>query len=142
MASSPTWWPAYVGIGSNLDDPVAQVDRAIAWLGDLPDCRLEDCSSRYVSPPLGPPEQPDYVNAVAGLLTTLEPQGLLGRLQQLETRAGRVRDGERWGPRVLDLDLLVFAGQQVSTDGMTLPHPGKYLPSGLKTTLLTSPSCS
>ncbi|MEL7449389.1 MAG: 2-amino-4-hydroxy-6-hydroxymethyldihydropteridine diphosphokinase [Pseudomonadota bacterium] len=124
MSQGPVWWPAYVGIGSNLDEPLTQVVRAFRWLGELPECQLRLRSSCYASPPMGPADQPDYVNAVAGVLTQLGPEALLGRLQQLEARAGRVRDGERWGPRVLDLDLLVFAGRQASTDTLVLPHPG------------------
>ncbi len=124
MSPGPTWWPAYVGIGSNLEDPLAQVVQAIGWLGELPDCRLRLRSACYASPPMGPADQPDYVNAVIGLLTRLEPEALLGHLQRLEARAGRIRDGERWGPRVLDLDLLVFAGRQATSDTLVLPHPG------------------
>jgi len=74
---------------------------------------------------MGPQDQPDYVNGVAGLLTTLEPQELLAQLQALETRLGRVRtEGDRWGPRIIDLDLLVYGMQTLALPGLNLPHPG------------------
>jgi 2-amino-4-hydroxy-6-hydroxymethyldihydropteridine diphosphokinase len=73
---------------------------------------------------MGPQDQPDYVNAVAGLVTTLEPLELLDALQGIENQMGRVRDGERWGPRVIDLDLLVFAGVVMNGERLVLPHPG------------------
>jgi len=78
----------------------------------------------YVSEPLGPSDQPRYVNAVVALLTQNTPQALLDSLLQIETQHGRVRSGEKWGPRTLDLDLLVFGSEVVEEDGLTLPHPG------------------
>ena len=120
------WTPAWVGLGSNLDDPAAHVARAADQLADLPDTRCVTRSSLYASPPMGPPDQPDYVNAVAGVLTTLGPRDLLGALQAIERDHGRVRDGERWGPRTLDLDLLVFGGLVTDETGLTLPHPGVH----------------
>lgn len=116
--------PAYVGLGSNLDDPPAQLRRALAALARLPDTRLVAQSSFYQNPPMGPPGQPDFVNAVAALLTTLPALELLRELQAIETAHGRRRDGLRWGPRTLDLDLLIY-GRAKSQDGtLTLPHPG------------------
>jgi len=118
------WLPAYVGLGSNLDDPVAQVRRALAALVGLPQTRLVAHSSLYRSPPMGPLDQPDYVNAVAALLTALPAAELLAALQGIEEEQGRRRDGLRWGPRTLDLDLLLYGELAVHSDTLTLPHPG------------------
>ncbi len=116
--------PAYVAVGSNLDDPRAQVERAFEGLETLRGTRSVLRSSLFASRPIGPVEQPDYVNAVAGLLTTLEPMDLLGELQALETRLGRHRPAVRWGPRRIDLDLLVHGTSQVDAPELKLPHPG------------------
>jgi 2-amino-4-hydroxy-6-hydroxymethyldihydropteridine diphosphokinase len=116
--------PAYVGLGSNLDDPAGQLRRALDSLAALPQTSLVAHSSLYLNPPMGPCDQPDYVNAVAGLLTMLAAEELLGALQSIEAAHGRRRDGRRWGPRTLDLDLLLYGSLQVKTDGLTLPHPG------------------
>lgn len=116
--------PAYVALGSNLDDPRAQVERALAALADLPQTRLVLRSSLYASRPLGPVEQPDFVNAVAGLLTGLEPAALLAALKELEVRLGRARPVVRWGPRRIDLDLLVHGSERSDADELKLPHPG------------------
>jgi 2-amino-4-hydroxy-6-hydroxymethyldihydropteridine diphosphokinase len=127
MSSGLRWIPAYIGIGSNLNDPVRQVRAAIALLGDLPDSRLVAVSALYRNPPMGPQEQPDFINAVAGLLTLQKPEVLLHSLQVLETRLGRVRKpGDRWGPRIIDLDLLVYGSLQRSVPGLNLPHPGIF----------------
>lgn len=116
--------PAYIGLGSNLDDPPRQLGRALEALAALPDTRLVSVSSFYRSPPLGPADQPDYLNAVAGLLTALPPAELLAALQAIETAQGRRRDGPRWGPRTLDLDLLLHGAARLATPALTLPHPG------------------
>jgi 2-amino-4-hydroxy-6-hydroxymethyldihydropteridine diphosphokinase len=117
--------PAYVGVGSNLADPVAQVRRALERLGQLPGTRAVRHSGLYRNPPLGPQDQPDYVNAVAALLTQLTPRALLDELQALESALGRTRvAGDRWGPRIIDLDLLACGGQQCAEPGLVLPHPG------------------
>ena len=118
------WFPAYVGIGSNLDNPEDQVRRAIAALKDLPDSICVSESGLYRSAPLGPAGQPDFVNAVAGLVTRLAARELLEKLQQIERNQGRKRHGELWGPRTLDLDLLAYDGQVTSEDDLVLPHPG------------------
>jgi 2-amino-4-hydroxy-6-hydroxymethyldihydropteridine diphosphokinase len=120
-----TWLPAYVGLGSNLKDPAAQVQRGFKELEQLPDTRLIAVSPLYSNPPMGPQEQPDYVNAVAGLLTRQTPEQLLASLQALEQQLGRVRkEGDRWGPRIIDLDLLVYGQVQLSSPGLNLPHSG------------------
>jgi 2-amino-4-hydroxy-6-hydroxymethyldihydropteridine diphosphokinase len=116
--------PAYVALGSNLDDPRTQVERALVALGQLPQTRCVLRSSLYRSRPFGPVEQPDYVNAVAGLLTALEPAELLASLQALETSLGRERPVVRWGPRRIDLDLLVHGSARITQPGLELPHPG------------------
>ncbi len=124
-ASHGHWLPAYVGLGSNLDDPPAQVRRALTALAGLPQTRLIAASRRYRNPPFGDTGQPDYVNAVAALLTTLTPLALLGELKAVEARHGRQRvAGDRWASRTLDLDLLVYADRVMREPGLTLPHPG------------------
>lgn len=116
--------PAYVALGSNLDDPRAQVERAMAALDQLPQSRCVRRSSLYRSRPFGPVEQPDFINAVAGLLTALEPGVLLASLQALETSLGRERPVVRWGPRRIDLDLLVHGSARIAQPGLNVPHPG------------------
>ena len=116
--------PAYVALGSNLDDPRVQVERALDALAGVRNSRLVLRSSLYRSRPFGPVEQPDFVNAVAGLLTTLSPEALLAELQALETRLGRERPVVRWGPRRIDLDLLAHGTSCVDQPALTLPHPG------------------
>ena len=118
------WFPAYVGLGSNLQMPSRQVEAAIALLDEMPRTRLVARSSLYRSAPFGGIEQPDFVNAVAALLTRLPPGELLHELQSIERRQGRERDDTRWGPRVLDLDLLVHGATVIDKPGITVPHPG------------------
>ncbi|MDH3980614.1 MAG: 2-amino-4-hydroxy-6-hydroxymethyldihydropteridine diphosphokinase [Gammaproteobacteria bacterium] len=116
----------YVGIGSNLNDPVAQVKEAIEELEVLPDTIMEACSSLYSCKPMGPQDQPDFVNAVVALDTLLSPADLLQRLQRIEELQGRERDGEKWGPRILDLDLLMYGKKVIDTDELKVPHPGMH----------------
>jgi 2-amino-4-hydroxy-6-hydroxymethyldihydropteridine diphosphokinase len=119
------WVPAYVGIGSNLDGPAAHVARAVTELAALPDTRLVMASRLVRNPPLGGSGQPDYVNAVAALLTRLTPAALLEKLHGLERDHGRHRAaGEHWAPRTLDLDLLVFGEVRLESAHLTIPHPG------------------
>ncbi len=115
---------AGVGLGSNLADPEAQVRTAFTALADLPGTRLSARSALWRSTPMGPADQPDYVNAVALLETTLEPHALLDALLAIEQARGRVRDGTRWGPRTLDLDLLFYGDTVLDTPRLRLPHPG------------------
>ncbi len=117
-------FPAYVGLGSNLRDPAAQVQAAFAALGALPQTVLMCRSSLYGSRPMGKVEQPDFCNAVAGLLTALEPADLLAAMRGIEQRFGREPERERWGPRVLDLDLLSYAERRSADPALLLPHPG------------------
>ncbi len=117
------WRPAYIAIGSNLNGPTAQVLAAFERIRALPSTRLEARSRLYASHPMGPQDQPDFVNAVAGVLTQLEPKSLLESLLEIERQMGRVRR-ERWGPRLIDLDLVWMAGTVVEQPGLSLPHPG------------------
>ncbi len=123
-ASSPV--QVYVGIGSNLDDPRAQVTRAIAALRGLAMDDSFRVSPLYRSPalPSEVADQPDFINAVAGFVTRLSPAALLARLQALEAAQGRVRDGTRWGPRPLDLDILLYGEAEMDTPALRIPHPG------------------
>jgi len=113
---------AYIGLGSNLAEPVQQLQAALAALGRLPHCRLAAASSLYASDPLGPPDQPRYVNAVAALDCELKPLELLDALQGIEREQGRERKGERWGPRTLDLDILLFGDLQLDAERLRVPH--------------------
>ena len=117
---------AYVGLGANLDGPVARLIRVFDQLDALPSTRVAARSPLYKSAPLGPPDQPDYINAVAALDTTLAPGELLDSLRALEAMHGRRRDGERWGPRTLDLDLLLYGDLVRTAPELTLPHPGLH----------------
>lgn len=120
------WRPAYVALGSNLDDPAAQLREAFGRLSQLPDTLFLSRSRTWGSRPLGPPDQPDYVNAVAGLLTRLGPRELLAGLKAIESAMGRVQPAVRWGARVIDLDLVALGSEQVDESGLTLPHPGVH----------------
>jgi 2-amino-4-hydroxy-6-hydroxymethyldihydropteridine diphosphokinase len=114
---------AYIGIGSNLNDPAARVRAAFGELARLPETRLAARSCLYGSKPMGPADQPDYVNAVAGVDTRLSAVDLLQALANIEDRQGRERGSERWGPRTLDLDLLLYGEQRIATPALTVPHP-------------------
>ena len=115
---------AYIGLGSNLDDPVGQVQQAFEALATLPESRLIGRSSLYRSTPFGPVEQPDFVNAVALLATSLSATDLLQQLQQIEREQGRLSGGVRWGPRVIDLDVLLYGDAEINSATLTVPHPG------------------
>jgi 2-amino-4-hydroxy-6-hydroxymethyldihydropteridine diphosphokinase len=118
------WQPAYIGVGSNLEDPRVQVLAAIDRLGQLPRTRLVLASRLYRSRPFGPVAQPDFTNAVAGVLTQLDPPALLSELHAIELAMGRPERHERWGPRIIDLDLLAFGTERREDPELTLPHPG------------------
>src|SRR5690349_9117375 len=113
----------YIGLGSNLADPQLQVERALSALGDVPETRLLRRSRLYRSAPWGRPDQPEFVNAVAGLRTELTPRELLDAVFVIERSAGRERGATRWGPRVLDLDILVYGDQIIDEPGLHVPHP-------------------
>lgn len=112
----------FIGIGSNIEDPLAQVERAVKALAELPDTRLVRISPWYGSKAIGPGEQPDYVNGVAELATSLAPEALLNALQRQEKRQRRERD-KRWGPRTLDLDILLYGNRVIDTERLAVPHP-------------------
>jgi 2-amino-4-hydroxy-6-hydroxymethyldihydropteridine diphosphokinase len=118
------WQPAYIGVGSNLDNPHQRVLAAFAALAAVTGTRLIVTSPLYASRPFGPVAQPDFVNAVAGLLTRLDSRELLAQLRAIETRFGRPELHEHWGPRVIDLDILVFGRERTQEPHLTLPHPG------------------
>jgi 2-amino-4-hydroxy-6-hydroxymethyldihydropteridine diphosphokinase len=119
---------AFIGLGSNLDDPQRQVRRALAELAELPASHVSAASALYRSPPLQGPgvprDQPDYINAVARLETVLAAEALLDALQAIEARHGRVRSGAHWGPRTLDLDILLYGDLRIDTPRLHVPHPG------------------
>jgi 2-amino-4-hydroxy-6-hydroxymethyldihydropteridine diphosphokinase len=115
---------SYIGIGSNQEEPIEQEKKAIAALKSLPKTKLTNCSSLYCSTPMGPQDQPDYINAVAELDTQLSPLELLNELQQIELSQGRVRKEDRWGPRTLDLDIILYGDQQINNARLTVPHYG------------------
>lgn len=115
----------YIGLGSNLGKPAANLHSAIAQLSVVDGVTLCGVSRFYASKPMGPQDQPDYVNAVACVTTTLEPHALLQALFVVERAHGRVRDaGLRWGPRTLDLDLLLYGDDIIRTPDLQVPHPG------------------
>jgi 2-amino-4-hydroxy-6-hydroxymethyldihydropteridine diphosphokinase len=117
---------AYVALGANLGDPAATVRAAFGALANLPESRVVHCSSLYRTAPVGLTEQPEFVNAVAMLETTLAPEALLNALLEVEQRFGRIR-AEKNGPRTLDLDLLLYDDQFVDQPHLTLPHPRLHL---------------
>jgi 2-amino-4-hydroxy-6-hydroxymethyldihydropteridine diphosphokinase len=120
---NPLWRPAYVGIGSNLNDPQARVHEAFGHLQALRSTGWMLRSRLYRTRPMGPQDQPEFVNAAAGLLTQLTARELLAALLGIEKSMGRNRQ-ERWGPRVIDLDLIWMPGEIIDEPGLTVPHPG------------------
>ncbi len=113
---------AYIAIGSNLASPLEQVNAAVQALGDIPQTRVVALSSFYRTPPLGPQDQPDYLNAAIALDTALSADALLDNTQRIELQQGRVRKEERWGPRTLDLDIMLFGDAVINTERLTVPH--------------------
>ncbi|PCI59594.1 MAG: 2-amino-4-hydroxy-6-hydroxymethyldihydropteridine diphosphokinase [Gammaproteobacteria bacterium] len=114
----------YIGVGSNLSDPIKQVKLAIDALHKVKNSQVSAISSIYGSKPMGPQDQPDYINAVVELKTSLKPLMLLDALQAIENKAGRVRKENRWGARILDLDILLFGDQIIENKCLTIPHYG------------------
>ena len=111
----------YIALGSNLNMPIQQLKLAIQAMADVPDTEIKKVSSFYQSQPLGPQDQPDYVNAVACLETELSPLALLDALQNIENEQGRIRL-RRWGERTLDLDILLYDNQIIHNERLTVPH--------------------
>ncbi|MFC0048912.1 2-amino-4-hydroxy-6-hydroxymethyldihydropteridine diphosphokinase [Rheinheimera tilapiae] len=116
----------YLGLGANLDAPLQQLQQAVTALSQLPQSQLAAVSSFYGSKPMGPQDQPDYVNAVAALDTTLPAETLLNELQRIELEQGRQRKDDRWGPRTLDLDILLYGEEILATPRLTVPHYGMH----------------
>ena len=114
---------AYIGLGSNLDEPIKQVQQALQELAQLPESRFIRASSLYRSKPMGPQDQADFINAVACLETALNPWQLLDELHQLEQRHQRVRQ-QHWGPRTLDLDILLYGDDHIHEAQLIIPHVG------------------
>ncbi|NBH74992.1 2-amino-4-hydroxy-6-hydroxymethyldihydropteridine diphosphokinase [Rodentibacter pneumotropicus] len=115
----------YIALGSNLDTPINQLNSALQAIKNLPQTRFLAVSSFYQSKPLGPQDQPDYVNAVAKIETTLPPLSLLDELQRIENEQGRVRL-RRWGERTLDLDILLYGNEIIQNERLTIPHYDMY----------------
>jgi len=115
---------AFIGLGSNLATPSQQITQARTAIAATNGIQELAFSSLYKSAPMGPQDQPDYVNAVMAIATDLSPLELLKILQGIEHEHGRVRNGERWGPRTLDLDLLLYGDQQIQVPDLTVPHVG------------------
>ena len=121
--NKPRWWPAYIGIGSNLESPAKQVAQAVNALREMPGCLLILESGLYRSAPMGPQDQPDFLNAVVSLITQLSAVELLQGLHDIEENQGRARNTEQWGPRTVDLDLLAYGSQISNVAELMLPHP-------------------
>lgn len=115
---------AYIAIGSNLGDPVNQAKQAIEALKKLPQSQFIVASSLYSSTPMGPQDQPDYINAVVAITTQLSPLELLDCTQAIEQQQGRKRKTERWGPRTLDLDIVLYGQEVIDCERLTVPHYG------------------
>jgi 2-amino-4-hydroxy-6-hydroxymethyldihydropteridine diphosphokinase len=115
----------YLGLGSNLDHPVDRIRSAREAIGNLSGVDELGFSALYRSAPMGPQDQPDYINAVMAIETTLAPLALLDALQAIETRQGRVRHpNQRWGARTLDIDILLYGSETRASERLSLPHPG------------------
>ena len=114
----------YLGLGANLNAPRKQIHAAVTALKALKDVEFVCVSHDYASKPMGPQDQPDYVNAVACVKTALKPEQLLDLTQAIELEHGRVRKEERWGPRTLDIDILLFGNDVIETPRLTVPHYG------------------
>ncbi|WP_150047337.1 MULTISPECIES: 2-amino-4-hydroxy-6-hydroxymethyldihydropteridine diphosphokinase [Methylomonas] len=122
MTAVSVWGEAYIGLGSNLDEPLRQVLSAADEIAQQAQIRKLGLSALYGSAPVGPQDQPDYVNAVMRVATLCTPHELLAVLQQIENQHGRVRN-QRWGARTLDLDLLLYAEEIIDTADLQVPHP-------------------
>lgn len=122
MMTQSAWYDAYIGLGSNLDNPMQHLLSAVKDIANSSEIRQLALSPLYQSDPVGPPNQPDYINAVMHIETTLTPLALLHQLQAIENRHGRIRH-ERWGARTLDLDILLYDNQTIDLKELSVPHP-------------------
>lgn len=112
----------FVGLGSNVGDRLEQISRAVQRLGRLPGVRVSRMATIYDTEPVGPP-QPEYLNTVIEMDTALSPQQLLETLKLLERQLGRVPSSQRWGPRVIDLDILLYDDRVLNEPALIIPHP-------------------
>ncbi len=115
---------AYIGLGSNLSEPAKQVQQAVTAISNIAHSQIQSVSSVYLSKPMGPQDQDDYINAVLALETQLSAIELLDALQQIENDAGRVRKENRWGARILDLDIILYGNDVIENERLTVPHYG------------------
>jgi 2-amino-4-hydroxy-6-hydroxymethyldihydropteridine diphosphokinase len=113
---------AYLGIGTNLGDRAANLERAIAELSASEGVTFQSRSSAIITPPWGKTDQPDFLNAVIGVDTSLSPRDLLELGLEIERKMGRIRE-EKWGPRLIDIDVLTYGDHRIETDGLSIPHP-------------------
>ena len=118
---------AYIGLGSNLSRPRVQVTNAIKVISNIAQSKLISASSLYLSKPMGPQDQDDYINAVVAIETHLSALALLDALQLIENEAGRVRKENRWGARILDCDILLYGNETIDNERLTVPHYGMKL---------------
>lgn len=118
---------AYIGLGSNLSRPREQVTNAIKVISNIAQSKLISASSLYLSKPMGPQDQDDYINAVVAIETHLSALALLDALQLIENEAGRVRKENRWGARILDCDILLYGNETIDNERLTVPHYGMKL---------------
>lgn len=118
------WHEAYIGLGSNLGGPARQLRLALERLADLDAVAINGVSGLYRSEPLGGIEQPAFLNGVVGVRTTLDPAALLAALKSIEAALGREKTAVRWGPRTIDLDLLLFDDVRLNSPDLVIPHPG------------------
>ena len=113
----------FIGLGSNLSEPLLQLQKAIECISETENIEVHNVSNFYRSAPMGPQDQPDYINAVIELSTNLKAESLLDCLQEIENKQGRVR-AQRWGARTLDLDILLYGKEEINTERLTVPHYG------------------
>lgn len=113
----------FIGLGSNLNNPVQQIKQAVLHLAEIPNTRLDSVSSIYASKPMGPEDQPDFMNAAALLTTRQKPLELLQELKAIEAHQQRIRT-RHWGPRTIDLDILLFGEDVIDLPELRIPHPG------------------
>lgn len=123
-AGRSVWQPACIALGSNLSSPSVRLEEAAAALAADPAIRIYAASGVYRSEPLGGVEQPDFLNAVLRIMTSYGPHSLLQALKTVESDMGRDPDAPRWGPRIIDLDLLVYGSLSLDDGSLTVPHPG------------------